>query len=330
MALQQSKLLLFEAWSIWRKSAWQHVQQRYSAQIQVLREKIQGRETGDSADNFAPPASTMVSPAVREVMHASAVDMSMAKPDVQTFVIHSPQRYRAGEGLLNKLLEAQLFIQQAVAENTALRDFVHLLRAVHSWRLAVDASCRRKGMLRRVVHKWTAGVLFKAFRQWATVTGEAKRQAGVLLKAVAQWHKSKLWRALIMWKNAVADLVRLIIIAHRIIRKMQCRLLSSAFSRWYEQTGEHKRLMTAGRKILGRWRNRSEARVWHFWWHRVERRAGLLEIAMRIILRWQMAQVYPYLEVCNSCAWLYQPPTFYPFCNAPSPADLSLPLSACA
>lgn len=307
MALQQSKLLLFEAWSIWRKSTWQRAQQRYSLEIQEMKEKLKRQRSADSANNVTPGfgadfGSTLVSPSVKEVLHTAAPDMSIAHHDVQTFVIHSPQRYRGGEGLLNKLLEAQLFIQQAVAENTALRNFVHILRAMHSWRLSVDALCRKKGMLRRVARKWTAGVLFKVFEQWVWLTGEARRQAGVLLKVVLRWRKRMLWAALDMWKAAVADLVRLIIIAHRIIGKMHNRLLSSALSRWLEWTGEHKKVLTAGERILGRWRKRVEARVWSCWWWRVEGRARLADIATRIILRWQMAQVYPYLEVYALCA----------------------------
>jgi len=304
MALQQSKLLLFEAWSIWRKHAWQRVQQNYSLEIRAMKERIDSLKPDTSSEGLAPGFDSTLSQSGRRraALHSAAQGMVMVQPEMQTFVIHSPQRYRSGEGLLNKLMEAQLFIQQAVAENTALRNFVHLLRAMHHWRLAIDAACRRKGMLRRVVRRWAAGALFKMFRQWAAVTSAAKRYAAVLRKVVARWSKGALWKALVMWKTAVADLVRLIIVAHRIIGKMQCRLLAGAFLRWSEQSSEQKRIMDGARKILGRWRKRMGGQAWLQWCFRVERRARLADIATRIILRWQMAQVYPYLEV-DICMW---------------------------
>ena len=91
-------------------------------------------------------------------------------PDVtcnkQTFIISTPPRYKSGDGLLNKLLEAQMFIQQAVAENSALRNYVHLLRAMHTWRLFLGGASRKKVLLKRIVLNWGKGLLSRTMFQW--------------------------------------------------------------------------------------------------------------------------------------------------------------------
>lgn len=64
-----------------------------------------------------------------------------------------------GDGLLHKLIQAQLFIEQAVSENTALRDYVTLLRAMNRWRLDMHAGFFRRYQMRNARSIWLRSML---------------------------------------------------------------------------------------------------------------------------------------------------------------------------
>jgi hypothetical protein len=147
--LQQQRLQLFQAWLLWRTHTWAGLQSNYAVKLEAMQERIAVLK--ESA-RLSPDASPD---------HAGARAGSTGSPDgeVRTFVVNSPPRYRSRDVLLNKLFEAQIFIQQAVAENTALRNYVQLLRAVHHWRLSVQVDpCAQSEVMARVRLHRCAGV----------------------------------------------------------------------------------------------------------------------------------------------------------------------------
>ena len=154
--LQQQRLQLFQAWLLWRTHTWAGVQSNYAVKLEAMQERI-----------AALKESAPLSPDASLVMSGERAGSS-ATPDgeVRTFVVNSPPRYRSRDVLLNKLFEAQIFIQQAVAENTAIRNYVHLLRAVQHWRLSVAGACRKRQLLKRILLHWAKGALAKAMRPW--------------------------------------------------------------------------------------------------------------------------------------------------------------------
>jgi hypothetical protein len=160
VTVQQNKVRLLKGLSVWRNHTWHTLQHNYSIKLEAMKERIDSMKASSSSSDT--PGKTY---------EKSALENSLRTPgantvaDMRTFVINSPSTYKGGDGLLNKLYEAQLFIQQAVAENSALRNYVHLLRAIHAWTLGIEGGLRRKTVLRRVVRNFIKAALFKTLRR---------------------------------------------------------------------------------------------------------------------------------------------------------------------
>ena len=179
---QQQRLQLFRAWVLWRSHTWRGVQSNYAVKLEAMQERVaalrnSAPRTPDASLDHADTGASRVRPS----------------PDgeVRTFVVNSPQRFRSSDVLLNKLCEAQIFIQQAVAENTALRNYVHLLRAVHHWRLSVAGANRKRQLLKSILLGWAKGELAKAWRAWQERVRRRAELAVIATKIVVKWQNAQ-------------------------------------------------------------------------------------------------------------------------------------------
>ena len=179
---QQQRLQLFRAWVLWRTHTWHGVQSNYAVRLEAMQERVAAMKdrpplTPDASLDHADTGASRVRP--------------LPDGEVRTFVVSSPLRFRSSDVLLNKLFEAQIFIQQAVAENTALRNYVHLLRAVHHWRLSVAGASRKRQLLKSILLGWAKGELAKAWQAWQQRARRRAELAVIATKIIVKWQNAQ-------------------------------------------------------------------------------------------------------------------------------------------
>jgi hypothetical protein len=179
---QQQRLQLFRTWVLWRTHTWHGVQSNYAVKLEAMQERVAAMRnsaplTPDASLDHADTGASRVRP--------------LPDGEVRTFVVNSPLRFRSSDVLLNKLCEAQIFIQQAVAENTALRNYVHLLRSVHHWRLSVAGASRKRQLLKSILLGWAKGELAKAWRAWQQRVRRRAELALIATKIVVKWQNAQ-------------------------------------------------------------------------------------------------------------------------------------------
>ena len=190
---QQQRLQLFRAWVLWRTHTWHGVQSNYAVKLEAMQERVAAMRnsaplTPDASLDHADTGASRVRP--------------LPDGEVRTFVVSSPLRFRSSDVLLNKLFEAQIFIQQAVAENTALRNYVHLLRAVHHWRLSVAGASRKRQLLKSILLGWAKGELAKAWQAWQQRVRRRAELAVIATKIVVKWQNAQVgWLMRKAWEE---------------------------------------------------------------------------------------------------------------------------------
>jgi hypothetical protein len=164
-------------------------------------------EKGDQAytaiENF--PESPMVETCVDVVLNS------------RTQVVRENNLPTLTENLLSKLFEAQLFIHEAVTENSALRTCLRLLRAFLKWRSYAHGTSHKKESIRRDVLNWVRGMLGKALQKWVMATGNCTQRRHQMRKVMARWAYGLLTKMMMDWKMKVVMHARLAVVAKRVL-----------------------------------------------------------------------------------------------------------------
>lgn len=211
-------------------------------------------------------------------------------------------------------------------------------RAFSAWRVFVvreaavsEEARRREATLRRVVHRWTVGLLARAFSGWAVAAseqrrlrrvaariisrmrnaqvagalagwrafvGRRRRARGVLQRAVARVRHKGIAGALGSWKAFVAhcaakdeEAARRADVVQRIALRWQQRLAARAFSGWLANATERRRLRSCAARVVARMQHRHLSGALVAWAAFVARRALARRVLRRCIARVKQAEV---------------------------------------
>jgi hypothetical protein len=153
-----------------------------------------------------------------------------------------------------------------------------LVTVWNRWIKSVAEIKRLRGVLNRVVKRWTHGCLANAQEKWRHEVVRGRK----VLKVVKRWTYTSLAAAWSRWIDSVDDVKRSKTITNRVVKRWFNLTLTESLGKWHHEVVRGRKTL----KVVKRWTNKSLAAAWSRWMESVDEVKRLRDVLNRVVNRW--------------------------------------------